>query len=248
MTEPFTVPDNVCWVWFDLDDTLYDFSGNSDICLGEVYDMARLDRWWDTVSSWREHYHRINHELWELYAPGLIDRATLRRERFVRPLTEAGCPTAEAEELWPELDRLYLGLLGQKSATIPGAVEVVRRMRARGKKIGVLSNGFKEVQYSKLSSIGLSHLVDCVVLSDEIDINKPDKRFFDYALAKSGATGADSLLVGDNPDTDIAGALAAGWRALWLAAPEAIPTETLEARSQIAKERYFRTSALDDIL
>ncbi|MBO4380143.1 MAG: HAD family hydrolase, partial [Muribaculaceae bacterium] len=73
-------------------------------------------------------------------------------------------------------------------------------------------NGFSGVQERKLKNAGLK--VDVVVLSDEIDINKPDRRLFDYALQKSGATAEESLMVGDNPLTDIAGAIKAGWRSI----------------------------------
>lgn len=236
--------DGIEWVWFDLDDTLYDFHGNSDLSLVEVYSMMNLQRWWTDSQAWRDHYHRINKELWDLYAPGLIDRATLRRERFFRPLVEAGCPPETAEDMWPELDRVYLGLLAQKTTTVPGAVDAVRRMRDQGYKIGVLSNGFKEVQYGKLASIGLSHLVDVVALSDEIDINKPDRRFFEYAATKAGTTAEKSLLVGDNPDTDIAGALGAGWHAVWLADPAAAPSPALNAALEANPGRCVRIDSL----
>ncbi len=238
----------VRWVWFDLDDTLYDFHGNSIVSLGEVYEIAALSRWWRDVDAWRDHYHVINAELWRLYAPGLIDRATLRRDRFVRPLVEAGCSENEAEMLWPELDRLYLGLLGQKKVCVAGAVEAVKRMRQLGYRIGVLSNGFKEVQYAKLASIGLSHLVDCVALSDEIDINKPDSRFFDYAVRKAETTAEECLLVGDNPDTDIAGALGAGWRAIWLAKPTSCSTDALDRACKQNSSRMLRIASLDELV
>lgn len=235
------------WVFFDLDDTLFDFTRSSHVSLGEVYEMARLDRWWSDVDAWRDHYHRINAELWRLYAPGLIDRATLRRDRFVRPLVEAGCPEEEAEAMWPELDRLYLGLLGQKHYAVDGAQDAVRRMRARGYKIGVLSNGFKEVQYSKLSSIALSHLVDCVVLSDEIDINKPDKRFFDYALRKAGTKAEECLMVGDNPDTDVAGALESGFRAVWYNPQASEPSEALVRAIRENPAKFVSVDSLSEI-
>ena len=97
----------------------------------------------------------------------------------------------------------------------PGAKTLLDTLAAKGYKIGVLSNGFKEVQYDKLRSAGVLEMIDCMVLSDEIDVNKPDKRLFDYALQKAGTTAAESILIGDNPDTDIKGAINAGWKAIF---------------------------------
>ena len=42
---------------------------------------------------------------------------------------------------------------------------------------------------------------DVVVLSDEIEVNKPDRRLY--------------VMIGDNVETDIAGAVNAGWPAIW---------------------------------
>jgi putative hydrolase of the HAD superfamily len=56
---------------------------------------------------------------------------------------------------------------------------------------------------------------DAVVLSDDIGVNKPDKRIFDHALKKSNALADRTFIIGDNPDTDIAGAVNAGWRAIY---------------------------------
>jgi len=208
--------DGVVWVWLDLDDTLYDFCANSLESLHELYENMDLKRWWPTVDSWCDHYHRINARLWDLYAPGKIDRDTLRHDRFYVPLTEAGCQAVEADRLCPIMDGMYLRLLGQKSRTCPGARELLLRLRRRGFKIGILSNGFKQVQYDKLKSTGLYELTDCVTLSDEIDVNKPNKAFFDYAASKVGDTApSHHMLIGDNADTDIAGAVAACWKSIW---------------------------------
>lgn len=202
------------WVWFDLDDTLWDFATNSHHTLARVYDRARLNRFWPDVDSWRDAYHVVNHELWELYAHARIDSATLRTTRFARPLTQAGCPADEAEAMARELDPLYLHLLGQCSLTKPGAIELLAKMKD-SYNIGILSNGFADTQYAKLRSSGLGEYIDCVVLSDQIGINKPDVRIFEHALRTAGTTAALSTMVGDNPDTDIAGALNAGWHAVW---------------------------------
>ena len=203
------------WVWVDLDDTLWDFSGNSLISLAKIYDMHDLHRFYPTMEQWRNRYLEVNHSLWARYNVGTISKDYLQHERFARPLIDRGMDEKAAYDYSEVLHTDYLRILGQCSALVPGARTLLENIKARGLKIGVLSNGFKEVQFDKLRSGGVLDMIDCIVLSDEIDINKPDRRLFDYALLKAGTTAKHSIMIGDNPDTDIKGALNAGWRAVF---------------------------------
>lgn len=203
------------WVWVDLDDTLWDFSGNSLISLAKIYDMHDLHRFYPTMEQWRNRYLEVNHSLWARYNVGTISKDYLQHERFARPLIDCGMDEKEAYDYSEVLHTDYLRILGQCSTLVPGARTLLEHIKARGLKIGVLSNGFKEVQFDKLRSGGVLDMIDCIVLSDEIDINKPDRRLFDYALLKAGTTAKHSIMIGDNPDTDIKGALNAGWRAVF---------------------------------
>lgn len=202
------------WVWFDLDDTLYDFQASSLMALKRVFGEFRLDSFFNGEQQWIDIYHRHNAALWVDYAAGTITQATLRRERFVRPMAEVGADMSVVEPILASLDETYLRHLAETGLLVDGAMELVDNLRSAGFRIGIVSNGFIITQYGKLESSGLSGKIDCVVLSDEIGINKPDRRLFDYALTKSSATASGSLMIGDNPDTDIRGALGAGWHAM----------------------------------
>lgn len=81
--------------------------------------------------------------------------------------------------------------------------------------IGVLSNGFKGIQYKKLVNSGLDSYIQRVVISEEIGIQKPDARIFRYAETATGASADSAVMVGDNPANDVGGAIAAGWRAIY---------------------------------
>lgn len=203
------------WVWVDLDDTIWDFSANSLDALGQVYEAEGLSEFFATVDVWREKYLECNHSLWPLYNVGKITKEYLMTERFRRVLAEAGCDNARAIEMSAVLDREYLGRLGRLKRLVPGALELLHHLSARGYRIGVISNGFYEVQHRKMRSAGIDGMIDAVVLSDDIGVNKPDRRIFDHAVRKVNTSAERSLIIGDNPDTDIVGALGAGWRAIY---------------------------------
>ena len=197
--------------WVDLDDTLWDFYGNSRIALGRLYCDYDLSRWFADEASWIECYEHHNHELWNLYNHAEIRKDYLMTQRFLRPLVQAGSPLAE--EYSRQFDHEYLDRLAECRGLIDGAIELLERLHCEGWATGILSNGFTEVQHRKIRNSGLAPYIDFVVLSDEIGINKPDVRIYRHAEQVSGSDAAHCVMLGDNPDTDIAGALAAGWRA-----------------------------------
>lgn len=225
-------PSGVRWVWFDLDDTLYDFVASSFIALRAVYDKHGFARYFGSVERWIETYHRHNAELWRKYNAAEITQQKLRFDRFYLPLAEAGMDETENKQLNATLDIEYLDLLGSTGLLVDGAREALVHLRSRGYNIGVLSNGFRGVQHEKLRSSGIEGLVDVVVLSDDIGVNKPDIRIYNHALHRSGATAAASVMIGDNPDTDIAGAVMAGWHAM-LYAPHSAESKTVAAGMEI---------------
>lgn len=213
---PQTVDPSSTMLWFDLDDTIWDMWGNSILCLRELYVSHNLDRWFSTYDDWDEVYHRINRELWEQYGRGDITRDFLRSERFARPLRIGGADADEALRMAEELDLLYLESLGKKTALVPGAKEILEYLSRKGYRMGIVSNGFHEVQYNKLTSSGIDGYFDPVVLSDDAGINKPAPQFFDYAAERASSSALRNIVIGDNLQTDINGSLDYGWEAVWL--------------------------------
>ena len=207
----------ITMVWLDLDDTIIDFTTNARNALRAMFESEpALQAAFPSADIWAERYELHNYQLWDAYSRAEITRDHLRMERFRLPLTEAGIPDAEARTLSSRYDTLYLDLLAQGRALMPGAITLLDALRSDPSlRIAILSNGFQDVQHRKIANCGLTPYFDLVVLSDDIGINKPDTRLFDYAMAQAGDTNPKHhLMIGDNPQTDIAGALCAGWHAI----------------------------------
>ncbi|MCY3801292.1 MAG: HAD-IA family hydrolase [Chloroflexi bacterium] len=89
-------------------------------------------------------------------------------------------------------------------------------LKSRGFPLGIVTNGGSEAQWAKVRSSGLEQLVDHVIVSGDLGIQKPNPGIFEFALAKMKAKAESTLLVGDNPTADILGALGMGMVSAWI--------------------------------
>lgn len=202
-------------LFIDLDDTIWDFQANSKLSLRQVYDEFSLGRVFTGYEQFEKLYMTANHELWEEYHHNRVTKDFLIVERFARPFREAGCALSGDMDFIMALNHRYLDVLAQQKTLVPGAIDLLDYLTAKGYPLYILSNGFAEVQARKLQSGGIDRYFKRLILSDEIGITKPDLRLFDYALQVVGSTAADTVIVGDNYDADILGAMNAGWRAIY---------------------------------
>lgn len=223
-------------LFLDFDDTLYDTYGNAVIALRETFEEFRLERWFPDPQVFYDAYWRANIDLWSQYSKGEITRPYLIVERFRRPLS-CGQGLDVTERLCLEIGDRFLDYCSSKPGVIEGAHELMDYLKGKGYRMHVCSNGFHEVQYKKLAACGLRDYFDTIILSEDAGVNKPQPAFFDYALLTAGAERQTTLMIGDNLQTDIAGARNAGLDTIlfnrWSVEPVGIPTYTVASLRDI---------------
>lgn len=200
-------------LFFDFDDTLYDTYGNAVIALRETFEDFHLERYFSDPQIFYDAYWKANIDLWRHYSKNEITRDYLIVERFRRPLSE-GEGLEVDETLCLKMSDCFLEYCSSKPGVLEGAHELMDYLRQRGYSMHICSNGFHEIQYKKLAACGLSKYFETIILSEDAGVNKPSPLFFDYALQKSGAQRETTLMIGDNMQNDIQGALASGFDAM----------------------------------
>lgn len=213
-------------LFIDFDDTLYDTYGNAVIALRETFEAFQLGRFFEDPQIFYDAYWTANISLWSRYSKGEITRSYLIVERFRRPLSE-GKGLEVTESLCLEMSDKFLDFCSSKPGVIDGAHELMDYLRDKGYRMHICSNGFHEVQYKKLAACGLGDYFDTIILSEDADANKPSPLYFDYAFKVSGANRESTLMIGDNLQSDILGAMNAGIDAMlfnrWQVSPEEFP-------------------------
>jgi putative hydrolase of the HAD superfamily len=98
----------------------------------------------------------------------------------------------------------------------PGAIDLLRALRERGIKLGIVTNGLSETHREKIALLQISEYFDAIFLADEVGMVKPDPLLFAHACRTLGGAPARSAMVGDRYDRDIRGAIEAGLYTIWL--------------------------------
>ncbi|MBK8227186.1 MAG: noncanonical pyrimidine nucleotidase, YjjG family [Flavobacteriales bacterium] len=195
-------------LFFDLDHTLWDFRTNSRETLRElVAAHGLLARGIPDAEAFIGVYEEINHRLWAEHGAGRMPKEVMRVLRFRSALQHFGVVDGR---LPGKLSEEYLAQCPLKPALMPGAMELLDAV-AGSHRLHIITNGFEDVQHVKLVHSGIAPRFDVVLTSERAGAAKPSAAIFAEALKRSGAKAAESLMIGDNADTDMLGARSAGW-------------------------------------
>lgn len=97
----------------------------------------------------------------------------------------------------------------------PDDRETLEELRRLGKRLGIVTNGASSVQNATIDALGIRGYFDAILISESEGIRKPQREIFLRALARIESTPDAACFVGDHPLVDVAGAEAAGLRAIW---------------------------------
>lgn len=193
-------------VFFDLDETLWDFKTNSYNTILEVFEMYRLESLGLKQEEFYSRYCIHNNYYWELFRQGTIRREELRIIRFIKTLQEFNINDVL---LAKGLSESYLKILPTKTRLHDDAVDVLKYLHQKY-PLHIITNGFEEVQFMKLQYSGIIKFFRYVITSEMAGSQKPNRAIFKYAFDRTNATAYDSIFIGDSIEADIHGAKAVG--------------------------------------
>lgn len=199
-------------IFFDLDRTLWDFDRNSRETLSELVQEYRLSELGvPGADTFIANYEEQNDLLWAAYRRGEITKEVLRVRRFEAVLAQFGIWDKELAE---ELGMQYIERSPRKVALLPDTLDLLTSLKDRY-ELHIITNGFEEVQHVKLEQSKLAPFFNEIITSERAGVKKPDPGIFELALQETGASAAESLMVGDDVHADMVGAKKAGLDQAW---------------------------------
>ena len=198
-------------VLFDLDHTLWDYHRNAEESLTELFQQHLPRSNGYTIPELIAKFKVINDELWADYHNGRIEQYEIRTSRFTRFLSHFNWSD---DSLAETLSIQYLETGPRKKNLIPGTIEVLDYLHGTYPLI-IITNGFEATQNLKVTHSNIGHYFDSIITSEKLGVKKPSPEIFYKALEINGLENARAIMVGDNLETDIAGARAAGIDAVY---------------------------------
>ena len=195
------------YLFFDLDHTLWDYETNARKVLMDLYlhfELGQVIR--HGHERFLEIYFKTNDGLWHDYNQGRITKEDIRNERFKLVLKNCG-GSDHSQAL--EMSDYFLDHCPRQSVVMPETKMTLNYLASKY-RMSIITNGFDDVQEIKLKASGLNGYFEQVFTPETIGVKKPSPEIFEHALEVLGVTKEASLMIGDNPKTDILGAQNAG--------------------------------------
>lgn len=201
-------------VLFDLDDTLHDDTLAYKSAAEEVAREVAAEHAIDAMRL-KEAYVAEAEGFWtRLSADALKQKlAPVRETMWGNALLEVGLDDAE---LAVRSAANYNAYRAKYLTMFPGAVELLRDLRAEGMKLGLLTNGFSETHREKIALLQIGDFFDAIFIADEVGMLKPDPLLFAHACTKLGSSPSHTAMVGDRYERDVRGAIEAGLYTVWM--------------------------------
>jgi len=193
-------------VFFDLDHTLWDYDRNARITLNILYKKYLEGKNGIHPDVFLDEFIRINDIVWEKFDRGEISREDIRVKRFVEVLELFGIRDQKLAEM---VSHEYMKLGPFQTHLMPNARELLDILREKY-SLYVLTNGFDEIQHQKLHSAGITGYFKEIITSERVGNKKPAPDIFEYAVKDAGCPKEETIMVGDNLLTDMAGSIGYG--------------------------------------
>lgn len=196
-------------VFFDLDHTLWDFDKNSALTFDKIFKLHNVGV---NLDAFLKVYEPVNLQYWKRYRNDEIDKIELRYGRLRDTFDEINFSVEDV--LIQNLSIDYIEHLSSFNHLFEGTLDVLQYLKPKY-QLHIITNGFQEAQLKKMNSSAITSFFKTITNAEVAGVKKPNPIIFDYALKIAKAEPNESIMIGDNYEADVLGALNVGYDAIF---------------------------------
>lgn len=197
-------------IFVDIDDTLLDYIPCCRQSFDEALQLIQMDHVEDKDRLF-DLFMEISNRLFSEAKRGIYTVAQVMDLYPAEFIERAGWP----QHLLEPFTQGFRQGWGNSHALVEGAYEMLQTLHQRGYKLYAASNSFGHLQRKRLTLAGVMPFFEGTYISMDIGYDKPDRRFYDFALNDAQLSADEVLMVGDSMTTDIIGAQQVGIDTCW---------------------------------
>ena len=195
-------------IFFDLDHTLWDFDKNSKYTFKKILSDNKINIDLDIFLTT---YIPINDDYWKLYRENNISKDKLRYGRLID--TFKALEIDVSTKIINKLSDEYIKYLSSYNFLIDQTIPILKYLGSKY-NLHIITNGFQEVQNLKLINSRIHNYFKTVTNSEMAGVKKPNQKIFQLAIKKANTDFNSSIMIGDNLEADIQGAINVGMDAI----------------------------------
>lgn len=204
--------ENIKHIFFDLDNTLWDYRRNARITLVKLFEAFQIqEKYGYSFDEFYPFYYESNEQLWADYRDGKVTKEELRARRFPEAFENLGIPNADFAL---EYEKRFVEEVTTSNFTVEGTEEILNYLKDKY-ELHILSNGFEEVTHQKINGSLIKDFIQTITTAEGAGAPKPDAIAFQTALDKANAEKEESIYIGDDWIADMMGATRFGMRAIF---------------------------------
>lgn len=190
----------------DLDNTILDFTRSEREALTKALEHYNIK----ATDELLEQYALINQKYWSL-----LERKEVTREEILYKRFEEFFESSLSSKIdGHEINEIYHNYLVKLGYPLPESESFLKKAKALGYKIFIISNGSKSINPSRIEFSGLKKYFDEVYISEDQGYDKPDVRFFNN-LFKKYPHKEQMVIIGDSLSSDIQSGINLGIPTIW---------------------------------
>jgi putative hydrolase of the HAD superfamily len=195
-------------IFFDLDDTLLDDLAAKNHYMPKLYhhfiDCIKYNEN-EFYAKWKEAVPKYHNK----YTNGEMTFEEQRAKRVQEAFGNSDLPESKVSEVVKVFDKYFKE--GWKP--FPDTNRILNFLKSFRK--GIITNGSSKQQNEKIDILGIRNYFECILISEEVGISKPDERIFKMGCDRLDCSPSECLYIGDSWEIDVLGSNNASMKPIW---------------------------------